>query len=92
MQSMATTSVIIAPTQGDQAKDVCVVIDVLRASSVEAHLFMCGAAHVIPQSSIEDTLQTKKVDPDVLLIGERKGIKYDGFDFGNSPTELMFYN
>ena len=51
-----TTSVIISPTQHQQAKGVCVVIDVLRASSVEAHLFLCEAEKIIPQASIEESL------------------------------------
>ncbi|BFU22746.1 2-phosphosulfolactate phosphatase, putative [Entamoeba histolytica HM-1:IMSS-B] len=83
------TNVIISPSQHQLAKGVCVVIDVLRASSVEAHLFLCNAQKIIPQSDIETSLQTKKDHPEVLLIGERQGIKYDGFDFGNSPTELI---
>ncbi|ELP83494.1 hypothetical protein EIN_377190 [Entamoeba invadens IP1] len=84
-----TTSVIISPKQHQNAKGVCIVIDVLRASSVEAHLFLCEAKTIIPQASIESTLEMKKKDPTVVLIGERGGKKYEGFDFGNSPTELL---
>ncbi|KAL7719782.1 2-phosphosulfolactate phosphatase [Entamoeba marina] len=84
-----TTSIVISPSHHTEAKGVCVVIDVLRASSVEAHLFKCKASQIIPQSDIDDSLAMKRNNADIVLIGERQGIKYDGFDFGNSPIELL---
>ena len=84
-----STSIILSPTQHEQAKGVCVVIDVLRASSVECHLHLVGAKKVFPQESVEVTLNMKSQNKDVILLGERDGEKISGFDFGNSPSEIL---
>lgn len=64
-------------------KDV-VVIDVLRATSVISTAVNNGAV-VIPVLEVEDALKFKQEG--YLLGGERKGLKIEGFDFGNSPLE-----
>ena len=65
---MESTTQVIAKPNLDKARGACVVIDVLRASSVEAHLFECKALKIIPQSDINETL---KQDPRVnFLINE----------------------
>lgn len=70
---------------------VCVVFDVLRATSTFVTALQNGAAAIIPVSEISEALETGKRRPDVLLGGERKGVKIrtaEGeFDFGNSPRE-----
>lgn len=66
-----------------------VVVDVLRASSTIVHACENGVERIIPVAQVEDatklvpTLDRKKT----LLGGERDGIKIDGFDLGNSPSE-----
>ena len=81
--------IIIASDGCETAKGICVVFDVLRASSVECHLHLVGAKKVFPQESVEETLKMKKDNKDVILLGEREGYKIDGFDFGNSPSEIL---
>jgi 2-phosphosulfolactate phosphatase len=70
---------------------VCVVFDVLRATSTFVTALQNGAAAIIPVSEISEALETGKRRPEVLLGGERKGVKIrtaEGeFDFGNSPRE-----
>ena len=81
--------IIIASDGCETAKGICVVFDVLRASSVECHLHLVGAKKVFPQESVEETLKMKSINKDAILLGERDGEKIEGFDFGNSPSEIL---
>src|SRR5579859_6920421 len=75
----------------DLGRTVCVVFDVLRATSTFVTALHNGAAAIIPVSEISEALETGKRRPDVLLGGERNGVKIrtaeGDFDFGNSPRE-----
>ena len=81
--------IIIAPDGCENAKGICVVFDVLRASSVECHLHLVGAKKVFPQESIDETLKMKQLDKNAILFGERDGEKIPGFDFGNSQSAIL---
>lgn len=70
------------------ARGIVVVIDVFRAYSVACYAFVNGASGIIPVGEVEDALNLGKTIPDSVLIGERKGKKLSGFDYGNSPTEI----
>lgn len=72
----------------DRAEGLTVIIDVFRAFSVEGCLFAAGAEKVFPVGDIEEAYAMKREHPDWLLIGERGGRKCEGFDYGNSPSEL----
>lgn len=71
---------------------VCVVLDVLRASSTLVTLLEQGAAPLYVAESVEaaralaDRLASRGARP--LLCGEVGGLPPAGFDHGNSPTEL----
>lgn len=71
-----------------QAKGIAVIIDVFRAFSVEAYLAAAGAGKIMPVAGADIPLEYKKTHPDAVIVGERKGIKLPGFDFGNSPTQI----
>jgi 2-phosphosulfolactate phosphatase len=75
----------------DLSQVVCVVFDVLRATSTFVTALQNGAAAIVPVSEIFEALEIKKQRRDVLLGGERQGVKIrtaEGeFDFGNSPRE-----
>lgn len=75
-----------------QARGLTVVIDVFRAFSVECHAMARGARTVLPVGSIEEALALKKRHPDALLVGERGGKKIEGFDCGNSPSDLEAFD
>lgn len=68
---------------------VAVMIDVLRASTTIVHALAAGAESIVPCESVEEARQTaKQIETDnVLLGGERGGVRIDGFDLGNSPLE-----
>lgn len=61
-----------------------VVVDAFRASTTIAVLVSKGA-RVIPVASIEEAASAETN----FRIGERGGAKVAGFDFGNSPTEIL---
>jgi len=66
-----------------------VIIDILRASSTMTTALQNGASRVIPCGSTQEAFQRRdEASPGtVVLGGERGGVKIEGFDFGNSPTE-----
>lgn len=80
----------LSDIQGAKNADgLVVVIDILRAATVEAYLFSIGVTSIIPVSTAEEAFLLKRQHPDYILVGENYGIKIEGFDYGNSPTELL---
>lgn len=75
-----------------EATGITVIIDVFRAFSVESYLFSKGAEKIIPVADLDLAYKLKKDFPDAILVGERDGKKCEGFDFGNSPSELKDAN
>ena len=71
-----------------KATGLTVVIDVFRAFSLEAYLYAKGAEEIVPVMTVEEAFAIKRSDPGVILVGERGGVKCEGFDFGNSPSQL----
>jgi len=73
------------------SKDVdgatAVVIDVLRASTTIVHALAAGAKSVKPCLTVEEAREFAEHEDDVILGGERGGVKISGFNFGNSPLE-----
>jgi 2-phosphosulfolactate phosphatase len=66
-----------------------VLVDVLRASTTICHSLTSGARAVIPIERLDEAAELRaKLGPrDTVLGGERKGVKIDNFDLGNSPLE-----
>ncbi|WP_238928365.1 2-phosphosulfolactate phosphatase [Bulleidia sp. zg-1006] len=73
-----------------EATGLAVIIDVFRAFSLEAYMQDKGAKVIFPVQKIEDAFGLKKRYPEAILVGERNGIKVAGFDYGNSPSELIY--
>ena len=67
--------------------DICVAIDVLRATTTLAVLFGNGCVGVALASSTDEALRYGR-ETDSLVCGEDGGLPPPGFDFGNSPVEL----
>lgn len=70
-----------------RAQGLVVIIDVFRAFSVACYAVDNGAADYIAVGDI-DLARELAAQSDGVLIGERDCIKIEGFDFGNSPTEI----
>lgn len=77
-------------TGADIRDHVAVVADVLRATSVIAQAIASGAREIYPAGSMEAALRlSQNLDRrEVLLCGERRGVRIEGFDLGNSPLEF----
>ena len=74
---------------------VCVVFDVFRATSSIITALANGAKAIVPVAEIPEALSWRQKHPDVLLAGERDGLRIRAeltggvdFDLGNSPREF----
>lgn len=67
--------------------DLAVVIDVIRATSFSACVLAAGADGVEPVAEVEEA-RARAAASGALLAGERGGLPPEGFDLGNSPSEL----
>lgn len=79
----------------DLSETVCVVFDVLRATSTMITALANGAESILPVSEIAEAVEARRKDPQVLLAGERDGLRIEAnltgsidFDLGNSPREF----
>lgn len=68
---------------------LAVVVDVIRATSTVVEALANGARAIYPTGSTEEAIRLANSlgREDTLLCGERKGLKVEGFDLGNSPRE-----
>ena len=71
------------------ATGLTVIIDVFRAFSVAAYLAHQGAKAIIPVADPNTGFQLKDQYPKIVLIGEREEKIIPGYDFGNSPLEIL---
>lgn len=79
----------------DLGQSVCVVFDILRATSTMVTALARGAESIIPVREIADAVSVRRARPEVLLAGEREGLRIRSaqtggveFDLGNSPREF----
>jgi 2-phosphosulfolactate phosphatase len=75
---------------GDLTGRAVVVIDVLRASSTIVTALAAGAKAVVPAASSEEAVRlTSNLEKNgIVLAGERRLLKIEGFGLGNSPREM----
>lgn len=62
------------------------IVDVLRASTTIITALAHGALGVVPVAEPDDA--RRRAADGILVAGERRGEKVDGFDLGNSPVEF----
>lgn len=75
-----------------KAVGLTVIIDVFRAFSTAAYAFGNGIERIYPVGDLEMAYALKKTHPEYILVGERFEQKPEGFDFGNSPSQLLEAN
>lgn len=98
---MQTLEVLFTPAdfealrRRDLSDSVCVVFDVLRATTTMLTALANGARSVIPVADIPAAVAWRRRRPEVLLAGERDGLRIRAeraggvdFDLGNSPREF----
>jgi len=95
IEAVLTPAELPALARRDLRGAACVVFDVLRATSTFVTALHNGANAVIPAAEISEALAIRKKRPEVLLAGERDGVKIRAaqtggtdFDLGNSPREF----
>ena len=98
---MKTIDVLFTPaefsglSERNLSQTICVVFDILRATSTIVTALANGAQAVVPVVEISEALAWRERQPEVLLAGERKGVCIRSerpgetdFDLGNSPREF----
>jgi 2-phosphosulfolactate phosphatase len=95
LEVLFTPAEFAALARRDLSQSVCVVFDVFRATSTIVTALAHGAAAVIPVAEIADAPVFRQRRPEVLLAGEREGLRIRAeqtggidFDLGNSPREF----
>lgn len=68
--------------------DVVVLIDVLRSSTVAPMLFENGLTELHVATKLK-LARAFAQETDAILLGERAGVPPEGFNYGNSPSELV---
>ncbi len=77
------------PEGAKKVRGVAVIIDVFRAFSTACYAIDSGAIRIIAASSAEEAFRLKTNYHSSMLAGEWDERKIEGFDFGNSPTEII---
>jgi 2-phosphosulfolactate phosphatase len=72
-----------------RARGTVVIVDVLRAFTTAAVAFARGASRIIIVPEPAEALRLRDRGIGSVCVGEVNGIRPEGFDFGNSPSELM---
>jgi 2-phosphosulfolactate phosphatase len=86
---MVKLDVAFVPTLlADFSGRVCIVVDVLRASSTIVTMLERGAQEVLLAPTIDEARKLHQELPRYLLCGEEGGVPPPGFDYGNSPSEF----
>lgn len=82
--------------QRDLSDTVCVVFDILRATTSMITALANGAEAILPVAEIPEALVLRQRNPNLLLAGEREGLRIRAdltgsidFDLGNSPREFI---
>jgi len=99
---MKRLDVLMAPSEFENLQGcdligkVCVVFDVLRATSSMITGLGSGVREFLPARTIGEALNLHAAHPGSLLAGEREGLRIGSeltggrcFDLGNSPTEFL---
>jgi 2-phosphosulfolactate phosphatase len=71
------------------ARGMAVIIDVFRAFTCTPLMFSLGIKKSILVSQPHEALALKRRHQDYILVGEVGGLPIEGFDLGNSPSEIL---
>ena len=95
LETLFTPAEFEALRRRDLSNTVCVVFDVLRATTSMLTALHNGADSILPVAEIAEALALRAKHPGALLAGEREGLRIRAaqtggvdFDLGNSPREF----
>jgi 2-phosphosulfolactate phosphatase len=80
--------VLLPGQQFTPERSVCVIVDVLRASSSIATILSRGCPEVVPAATVDEARRLGASLPGHILCGEAGGLRPEGFAYGNSPVEF----
>ena len=72
-----------------EARGIAVIVDVFRAFTCTPMLFSLGIKGSILVATPQEAFALKRRDPNLILIGEVGGAPIEGFDMGNSPSQIL---
>lgn len=72
-----------------KSRGLTVIIDVFRAFSTACYAFGGGIKCIFPVGDLKIAYEMKELNPEYILVGERHEKKPEGFDYGNSPSQLL---
>ncbi len=72
-----------------RAQGTVVIVDVFRAFTTAAVALARGAERIVMVSGIDEALRLRDQGVGEICVGEENGIRPEGFEFGNSPQEMM---
>jgi 2-phosphosulfolactate phosphatase len=76
-----------------EAEGLTVIVDVFRAFSTACYAYDRGIKRIIDVAVPAEAFALRnKLKADTIIVGEQDEKKPDGFDLGNSPTEMMTGN
>lgn len=80
----------LGPKDIDLTGRGAIVIDILRATTTIVTALASGAKAVVPAATSEEAVRlTANLEKNgYLLAGERRSLKIEGFQLGNSPREM----
>ena len=72
-----------------RARGTVVIVDVFRAFTTAAVALARGAARIVIVPEPQEALRRRAEGVGQICVGEVGGVRPEGFDFGNSPHEMM---
>jgi len=76
------------PTGASEAEGIAVIIDVLRAFTSAAFMMYLGVEKIVLLTDPEEVLTIAR-EQGFIAAGEVGGRKVEGFDLGNSPSQIL---
>ena len=79
--SLAKLDIFLSPVEFEALPECdldgtsCVVFDVLRATSTMTVALANGATGILPCGTIDEALAAREADPQLLVAGERNGLR-----------------
>ena len=71
------------------ADGVAVIVDVLRCFTTASVALSRGADRIVMVAEVEEAIELRNRGVGTYCVGEVGGKRPDGFDYGNSPTQML---
>ncbi|KAA8922154.1 MAG: 2-phosphosulfolactate phosphatase family protein [Thermoplasma sp.] len=74
--------------KSDSWAEINVVVDIFRSTTTIPMILAGGARYILPFRDVRKAIEFKRKNPEIVLVGEKYGIKPPYFDYDNSPAEV----